>query len=86
MSDIFDLNCTEDLPFKVKKDPSVREMLLDLLAMANRPLSITELRVGLYRKYDKEIDNSQVSTRLAGLVRDGKVIRAAERRFRLVLP
>lgn len=83
MSDVFDLSETDDLPFKVKVELSVKDMLLDLLGMANRPLSITELRVGLWRQYSKDVPGNQISSRLCVLIKEGLVKRSAARRFEL---
>lgn len=57
MNDLFDLTNVEDLPEKIKSDINVdlfAKRIVDLFELAQRDLSIDEITVAYYRKYNEE--------------------------------
>ena len=71
MTDLFDLKNVEDLPEKIRdyvkeKEPkqTVYTMIVELFKIAKRPLTLSEIIVGLYRKYNKQITYPHCSTQM----------------------
>ena len=71
MTDLFDLKNVEDLPEKVRgyvkeKEPkqTLYTMIVELFKIAKRPLTLSEIIVGLYRKYNKKINYRYCCTQM----------------------
>lgn len=71
MTDLFDLKNVEDLPEKIRdyvkeKEPkqTLYTMIVELFKIAKRPLTISEIMVGLYRKYNKQIKYNSCSVQM----------------------
>jgi len=79
MNEIFDLKNTSDLPEEIKKNlfpRSVKAKILELLGLKDS-LSITELKVGLYRQYKLQLTNGCISVHLSLLKRKHLINNAA---------
>lgn len=69
-NDIFNITNLSDLPEDMKKAVESRkydefeQKILELFHIANRPLSINEIMVALYRKYNVNKNRRQVMNKL----------------------
>lgn len=87
MNDIFEI--TEDLPDEVKSNlvgiekNRVDNLLIDLLTIAKRPLTLDELIVGLYRKYNVQIDRAKITAKLYRMVANQRVIKPTKSLYSL---
>jgi len=81
MTNIFDLENTDDLPASMKKKVRKRAkkskgaQMLGLLELAGTPLTTGEILAGYYRTYQKEIRPQYLSSILGALIKQGKVTR-----------
>lgn len=87
MTDIFEI--TDDLPNEVKSNLACLEknridnLLIDLLTIAKRPLTLNELIVGLYRKYNVQIDRAKLTAKLYRMVANKRVIKPTKTLYAL---
>jgi hypothetical protein len=77
--DLFDLDPFRmaDIPsafideLKISRAEKSDARILELFRFAGRPLNISEVLIGLYRKFDETMKRTAVSARLYRLARDG---------------
>ena len=78
MTDLFDLKNTEDLPEKLREYVKEKEkkplctMVCELFKIAKRPLSVAEIVVALYRKFNYEIKYSYCTIKMLAFSRNPK--------------
>ena len=70
MSDLFDITDSSDLPFKTvdeRKQEALRLRLIEILPEAEGPVSLTQIRAALFRKYEKNyMPNYIINIRITG--------------------
>ena len=81
---LFDIENASDLPFAVGHKESIQEKIIKLLAMADNPVTIDQIRAAYYRKHGVAMAKNQVSARLSVAVKVGQVKRGPERTFLFV--
>lgn len=87
MTDIFEI--TNDLPNEVKSNlvslekNRIDNLLIDLLTIAKRPLTLNELIVGLYRKYNVQIDRAKITAKLYRMVANKQLIKPTKSLYAL---
>ena len=82
MKDIFDTDNLDDIPEDIKQKCNFHPLtskVLDLFKQANRPLTISEVRVALYRVYQYDGHNRTVHNAITHLTTKGLVQRTATR-------
>ena len=80
-SDLFYINPLEldDLPEELRKELSVSDsdlydaQVLELLRIAKRPISLNELMIALYRKYEVQHKRAAITARLYRLVNNEQI-------------
>lgn len=83
--DIFSLKNVEDIPEHIQKDLSfnkkhgLSKRIIYLITIAERPLGIDEIMVGLYRKFGVKKSKNQIHRKMYYMNKDGHVKRGSKK-------
>lgn len=75
MTDIFSLDNLDDLPVNLKAELKIlsrddfEKRVIELFLVANRPLNVDEVTVGLFRKFREERPRASVARKLYNMTR-----------------
>jgi len=86
-SDISDLPVSLVNSLKLSPGDKLEGKILELLKIANRPLNIRELIIGLYKKYQHEVtDRNPFASKLSRMSNAGKVVSVHGKKGYYTLP
>lgn len=82
--DIFDMKNIDDIPFTLPKITNpIKEKIMVLFTIKNI-LTLRELRVGLYRKYEIVVTSTSLSTHIHTLKIDKKITNIGLGTYKLI--